>query len=125
MCADTKIYEGVAQKKSYAFALAILKVCTEIQQKRKEYILSKQLIRSGTSIGANLHEALGRQSSKDLLTKLHISYKEAYESKYWIRLMTDMQLISSSKSKELLAKNEELLKIIGTSVKTLRKRLNY
>ena len=117
--------EGNAQKKSYSFALEVLMLVREIQQNKKEYELSRQLLKSATSIGANLHESIGRQSNKDLLTKLHISYKEAYETKYWICLLTDSNYISERKSEKLLGLNEELLKILGSSIKTLRTKINY
>ncbi len=121
----TNQFEGVAQKKSYAFALEIVKSALEIQKERKEFIISKQLLRSGTSIGANLQEARGRQSDKDLLTKLHISYKEAKECRYWLFLLSDIQFIDERNSKKLIGMIEELLRIIGKSILTLRKKLNY
>lgn len=80
--------ENVVQIKSYAFAIKIVNTCKFLQAEKKEYILSKQLIRSGTSIGANIEEAIGGQSRKDFFAKLTISYKEARETKYWIRLLT-------------------------------------
>lgn len=81
--------DNVVQKKSYAFAVKIVKTCTSIMKEDNEYILSKQLIRSGTSIGANIEDAIGGQSRKDFFAKLTISYKEARESHYWIRLLND------------------------------------
>ncbi len=78
--------ENLIQDKSFDFALLIIelyKVLTE----RKEYILSKQLLRSGTSIGANIEEAIAGQSQKDFLSKINISLKEARETRYWLRLL--------------------------------------
>ncbi|MEQ8624708.1 MAG: four helix bundle protein [Vicingaceae bacterium] len=69
-----------ALDKSYEFALIAVKLCFSIQKDKKEYILSKQLLRSGTSIGANMEEAIGGQSNKDFLHKVSIAYKEARES---------------------------------------------
>ena len=85
--------DNIIQNKSYAFAVKIVKVCKGLVDK-KEFILSKQLLRSGTSIGANIEEAIGGQSKKDFFAKLTISYKEARETHYWIRLLADTQYLS-------------------------------
>lgn len=73
---------NIVQEKSYAFAVNIVAVCRKLMEDEKEFILSKQLLRSGTSIGANIEEAIGGQSRKDFFAKLTISYKEARESHY-------------------------------------------
>ena len=112
--------ENVVQIKSYAFAIKIVNVCKQLQQDKKEYILSKQLLRSGTSVGANIEEAIGGQSRKDFFAKLTISYKEARESKYWIRLLTDTEYLTREESQPLLNDIEELLRIIGSIQKTIR-----
>lgn len=78
--------DNVAQEKSYAFAMRVVDVCRHLVNEKKEYVLSKQLLRSGTSIGANVEEAIGGQSGRDFFAKLSISYKEARETKYWLRL---------------------------------------
>ena len=83
-------------------------------------MLSKQLLRSGTSIGANVEEAIGGQSGKDFFAKLCIAYKEARETHYWIRLLTDSEYFTPSQSKSLLDDAEELLRIIGSIIKTLK-----
>lgn len=108
------------QIKSYAFAVKIVKVYKYLCDEKREYVLSKQLLRSGTSIGANIEEAIGGQSRKDFYAKLTISYKEARETHYWIRLITDTNYLEPEKSKELLGDCEELLKIIGSIQKTIR-----
>ena len=82
-----------ALDKSYEFALTVVKLCYSIQNDKKEFILSKQLLRSATSIGANMEEAIGGQSNKDFLHKVSIAYKEARESHYWIRLIGDSYII--------------------------------
>lgn len=112
-----------AQSKSYDFALKVVLICQAVQRDKKEFILTKQLIRSGTSVGANLQEALGGQSNKDLLHKLSISYKEARESRYWISLLFDTKLIDADEKEELESRVLELLKILGASINTLKKRL--
>jgi four helix bundle protein len=86
--------ENVIQIKSYAFAVRIVKVYKYLCEEKKEYVLSKQLSRSGTSIAANIEEAIGGQTDKDFFAKLTIAYKEARETHYWIRLLTDTDYIS-------------------------------
>jgi len=84
--------------------------------------LSKQLLRSGTSIGANVEEAIGGQSEKDFFSKISISYKEARETHYWIRLLKDSGYIPEKQSISLLQDCEELQKIIGAIQRTIRSR---
>lgn len=116
--------ENVVQIKSYAFAVRIVKVYKYLCEEKKEYILSKQLLRSGTSIAANIEEAIGGQSDKDFFAKLTIAYKEARETHYWIRLLTDTGYISIKENESLLSDINELLKIIGSIQKTLRSKNN-
>lgn len=113
--------ENVVQAKSYAFAVKIVNTCKKLQQDKKEFILSKQLLRSGTSVGANIEEAIGGQSKRDFFAKLTISYKEARETKYWTRLLDDTDYLTEEESKPLLDDVEELLRIIGSIQKTIRK----
>jgi four helix bundle protein len=82
--------------------------------------LAKQILRSGTSVGANVEEALGGQSKKDFHAKLSIAYKEARESHYWIRLLFDTGYLSEQESQSLLSDADELQKILGSILKTLR-----
>lgn len=112
--------DNVIQIKSYAFAVRIVKVYQFLCDEKKEFVLSKQLLRSGTSIGANIEEAIGGQSDKDFFAKLTISYKETRETHYWIRLLTDTSYLSKDQSESLLYDATELLKIIGSIQKTLR-----
>jgi four helix bundle protein len=91
-------------------------------EEKKEYVLSKQLLRSGTSIGANIEEAIDGQTDKDFFTKLTIAYKEARETHCWIRLLTDTGYISQKENESLLQDVNELLKIIGSIQKTLRSK---
>ena len=111
---------NVVQIKSYAFAVRIVNLYKYLCDNKKEYTLSKQLLRSGTSIGANIEEAIGGQSKKDFYAKLTISYKEARETHYWIRLLTDTNYLEKTESESLLKDVEELLKIIGSIQKTIR-----
>ncbi len=112
--------DNTVQLKSYAFALRTIKVYKYLSQEKKEFILSKQLLRSGTSIGANIEEAIGGQSKNDFFAKITISYKEARESKYWIRLLKDSDYLSDDQADNLLKDVDELLKIIGAIQKTIR-----
>lgn len=112
--------DNIVQIKSYAFAIRIVKVYQFLCEHKKEFVLSKQLLRCGTSIGANIEEAIGGQSDKDFYAKLTISYKEARETHYWIRLLKDTDYLSEEQSKSLLNDVTELLKIIGSIQKTLR-----
>lgn len=113
--------KSIAAKKSYDFALKILYVYEKLI-KQQQYDLARQLLKSGTSIGANIEEALGYQSQKDFQSKLSISYKEARETKYWIRLLTDTKYISIIDSQILLQDIEELLKILGKTLITLKNK---
>ena len=112
--------DNAVQIKSYDFALRIIKVYKYLSQERKEFVLSKQLLRSGTSIGANIEESIGGQSKADFFAKITIAYKEARESKYWIRLLRDSEYLTNEQSEDLLKDVEELLKIIGSIQKTVR-----
>jgi len=98
----------------------MVKLYQHLSDEKREFVLSKQLLRSGTSIGANVEEAIGGQTEKDFFAKLTIAYKEARESRYWINLLTDTHYLTTTQSASLLTDIEELLKIIGSILKTLR-----
>jgi four helix bundle protein len=87
---------------------------------KKELILSKQLLRSGTSVGANMEEAVGAQSRKDFIAKSAIAYKEARETNYWLRILRDTQFLDEKIAESLLTDNEEILKLIGSILKTIK-----
>lgn len=112
--------DNIVQIKSYAFAIRIITICKHLADEKKEFVLSKQLLKCGTSIGANIEEAIGGQSEKDFYAKLTISYKEARETHYWIRLLKDTNYINQNDAQSLLKDTEELLRIIGSIQKTLR-----
>ncbi len=114
--------ENIIQTKSYDFALKIVKLHRSLVENKKEFVLSKQLLRSGTSIGANIEEAIGGQSEKDFYAKLTISYKEARETKYWIRLLKDSEYLDKEIANDFLNNVEELLRIIGSIQKTLKNK---
>lgn len=114
--------ENIIQTKSYDFALKIVKLHRSLVENKKEFVLSKQLLRSGTSIGANIEEAIGGQSEKDFYAKLTISYKEARETKYRIRLLKDSEYLDKEIANDFLNNVEELLRIIGSIQKTLKNK---
>ncbi len=116
--------DNIIQDKSYAFALRSVKLYLYLKNEKQEYTLGKQLLRSGTSIGANVEEAIGGQSNRDFLAKISIAYKEARETHYWIRLLSDSGFIKSSEKESLLNDCEELLKIIGSIQKTMKQKIS-
>jgi len=115
--------DNIIQIKSYEFALRIVKLNRHLVLTHKEYDLSRQLLRSGTSIGANVEEAIGGTTKKDFKYKLSISYREARESHYWIRLLRDSEYLSQEQATSLLKDCDALLKIIGSIIKTTKANL--
>ena len=111
--------ENIILSKTYNFALRIIELHKYLNKKEKEYILSKQILRSGTSIGANSEEATGSISKKDFRAKFFIAYKEARETHYWIRLLRDSKYIDPKLAESLLNDLDEILKIIGAILKTV------
>jgi four helix bundle protein len=112
-----------AKDKSFEFALKIIKVCRKLQVEDKEFVLSNQLLRSGTSIGANVEEGVGSFSDRDFHFKFSIAYKEARETHYWIRLLSESGFIKDVEAHPLLENAEELLKIIGSILRTMRNKM--
>ena len=116
--------ENIVQVKSYQFALRIVKLYLFLKHEKKEYELPRQVLKSGTSIGANIEEAIGGQSDKDFLSKMSIAYKECRETHYWIRLLCDSGFISDKEKLSLLDGCEELLKIIGRIQTTMKVKIS-
>jgi four helix bundle protein len=112
--------ENVLVEKSFAFAVRVVKACQYLVKKKSEHVLSKQLLRCGNSIGANVEEAMGGQSRADFAAKLGIAYKEAREAQYWIRLLRETAYFSESEADSLLHDVVELQKIIGSIRVTLK-----
>jgi len=109
--------KSIVKQKSYEFALQIIKLCTQLRNDR-HYEISSQLLRSGTSIGANVEEALAGRSRKDIFAKMTIASKEARETNYWMRLIKDAELFDKRRLQELISKSDELVKILTSIVKT-------
>lgn len=108
--------QSVIQQKTFLFSLKIIKLYTKLQEHR-EYVLSRQLLRSGTSIGANVAEATAGQSRRDFLAKMAIASKEARETKYWLQLLDQSDLAPVDVTDELKGV-EELIRILTSIVKT-------
>jgi four helix bundle protein len=114
--------ENVIQQKSYEFAIKIIELYKYLVGSKKEYVLSKQLLRSGTSIGANIEEALGGQSRKDFISKISIAYKEARETRYWLSLLREARYLTVQELAPTFDSCEEILRIIGKIQKTSKER---
>ena len=116
--------ENVIHDKSYAFAIEIIKLSQFLITDRKEYVLSKQLIRSGTAVGALLREAKFAQSKKDFIHKMSIALKEANETQYWISLLKDTGFINVNLFDILNTSCKELIALLVASIKTLKREGN-
>ena len=108
--------------KSKAFAVRIIKLYKYLCDDKKEFTLSKQLLRSGTSIGANVKEAIRGQSKPDFISKMSIALKEASETEYWIELLYETEYISRTQFKSIYADNQELIKLLMSIVKSSKER---
>lgn len=117
--------DNVIQNKTYVFSLKIIKLYQHLTKQKKEYVISKQILRCGTSIGANVEEAIGAHTTKEFLSKLNIAYKEARETRYWIRLIKDSNYIKSITAQLFLSDCEEICKILAKIIMTTNKKLNW
>lgn len=108
------------QNKSFSFAVRIVKLCKLLRTERREYVLSKQLLRSGTSIGANISEAQQAQSRADFLSKLNIALKETTETKYWLRLLEATEYLTKPELDSIIKDCVEIEKILVASVKVIK-----
>ena len=108
------------QDKSFRFAVRIVKLCKILRNERQEYVLSKQLLRSGTSIGANISEAQQAQSRPDFVAKLSISLKEASETIYWLRLLEATDYLTKAEFDSIITDCVEIEKILTSSIKSLK-----
>ncbi len=116
--------ESILKEKSYQFALRIVKLYQFIAQEKREFVLSKQVLRSGTSIGANIEEAGHAQSKTDFVHKLSIAQKEAAETNYWLRILRDSQFITEKQAESVLSDCEEIQKLLTSSIKTAKTSIN-
>lgn len=112
--------ENVVADKSKAFALRIIKLYKFLQGERQEYILSKQVLRSGTSIGANVREAIRGQSKADFFAKLTIALKEASETEYWLELLYESDYIDEVSFNSIYSDCKEVVKLLTAITKTIK-----
>lgn len=115
-----KLKNNPLQNKSYDLALNIVRLSKRIMDKNREYILTKQLLKSGTSIGANIIEANGAISKADFSSKISISYKESLETKYWLSLLKDSGYLIESDFNSLFSDTDEISKILFSILKSTR-----
>ena len=108
------------KSRTFEFSVQIIELYKYLQIDKKEYMLGKQLLRSGTSIGANVEEATAAQSKKDFIAKMSISLKEARETNYWLRLLKRTGYIQKN---EMIKESEEIMNILGAIIRTSRKNL--
>jgi four helix bundle protein len=114
--------DNVVRDKSFKFAIRVINLYKHIIKEEKEYVISKQILRSGTAIGANIEEALGGVSRKDFTNKLSIAYKEARETEYWLKLLFETKFISKNMFDSLFNDCNEVAKLLFVII---RKTKNY
>jgi len=110
--------ESIVKEKSYKFALKVIDLYRFLL-KENEYVISRQLLKAGTSIGANVEEALAGQSRADFRSKMSIASKEARETKYWLRLLIDSKFVTRDRASELMNEIEDIVRILSSIVKTV------
>lgn len=114
--------ENIILNKTYNYAIRIVRLYQYLCNEKKEFELSRQILRSGTSIGANAEESVGGLSRKDFLAKLGVSYREARETRFWLRLLRDTDYISTEQSESMLEDLEEIIRIITAIQKTTKNK---
>jgi len=114
--------DNIVVDKSKAFALRIIKLYKHLIDEKKEFVLSKQLLRSGTSIGANIREAIRGQSKADFYAKLNISLKEASETEYWLELLHESDYIKKNAFESIFTDCQEIIKLLVSITKTQPKQ---
>jgi four helix bundle protein len=115
--------KNILRDKSFAFAVRIYNLYKYLVEAKKEFVLSKQLLRSGTSIGANIREAYNAASKNDFIHKLSISQKEADETIYWLELLREVGLLTKTEFESMENEALELLKMIRSSILTTKKNI--
>jgi len=114
--------DNIIRTKSFLFAVRVVKLCQSLSMEKKEYVLSKQLLRSGTSIGANVREAVNAQSPADFVHKFAIAQKECDETLYWLELLKETNYLTESDFIALQVEAAELLKIIRSIILTTKQK---
>ena len=114
--------DNIIKDKSFSFAVRVVNMCKYLYNEKKEYILSKQLLRSGTSIGANVSEAEHAQSADDFVHKFNIALKEANETEYWLKLLLHTEYLTTEQYDSINNDCKELNKILISIIKTTRNK---
>ena len=112
--------DNIIKNKSLDFAIRIVRLYKHISETSHEYVLSKQLIKSGTSIGANVREAIGGQSKEDFIAKMHIALKEVYETEYWLELLYNTDYLTEKEFESIFTDCRELTNILASILKTMK-----
>ncbi len=115
--------ESVLAVKSYVFALRIVKMYSHLSKIKKEFVLSKQCLRSGTAIGALVREAAYAQSMPDFINKLSVAIKEANETEYWLQLLHDSNYLGNKEYLSIDADSKEILRLLTSSIKTAKSKI--
>ena len=113
--------KGVLLDKSMSFAIRIVNLYKWLNVEKKEFVMSKQLLRSGTSIGANIREAVFAQSKNDFIAKMHIALKEASETDYWLELLSKTEYLTGEQYKSMELDCKELIRMLVSTLKTSKK----
>jgi four helix bundle protein len=116
----SNLKENVIRDKSFAFSVRIVNLYQYLTKEKKEYVISKQLYRCGTSIGANIHEANYAASKADFINKFQIALKECYETDYWLGLFKDTHMITEEEYKDMFAKCSKIRKLLIASITTAK-----
>ena len=114
--------ESILRDKSKAFAIRIIKFYKFLMEEKKEFVISKQILRCGTSIGANFAEAIYGVSEADFINKLSIAQKEASETIYWLELLYETDFITKEQFDSMLADADELVRLLAASIITMKKK---
>jgi len=114
--------QSIIKEKSFAFAVRVVNLFKFLKEEKRESVLSKQVLRSGTSIGANVREAMQAESKADFIHKLHIALKETAETGYWLELLLDGKFINKNQFDSLNRDCEEILKILTAIIKTAKSK---
>ncbi len=114
---------SILNEKTYSFAIRIVRLSQYLQKEKNEYVLSKQILRSGTSIGALVRESEFGQSKADFVNKLSVALKEANETEFWILLLKDTDYIESRLAESLLSDCKEIIPLLISSIKTVKRAL--
>jgi four helix bundle protein len=120
----TKDKSAKVKERAYAFSLDIIRLYQQIKA-QNEFVLSKQVLRSGTSIGANIEEASAAQSRKDFIAKMSVASKEARETLYWLRLLRDSNICTEKELAGIIAESQEIIKMLTAIVKTTQTKKQY